>query len=180
MVPVSLAVRARVIPAAILLLTALAGCSFLVDFVDAPPDADVADFDAATDAAEVIDADAGPIDAAPDPCVGRPDGYNYDPSDTYARCCDAGAVRTVTEDHCGACFIKCNTGKGQKCQLAGPRYYCRGCSIDGDCWSNCCSLEFGTGLCAASNCTTGSCDVAICKDGTHCVVPGDASNYCAY
>ena len=172
--------RARGFPAAILLLTALAGCSFLVDFVDAPPDAAV-DFDAGVidDAAQSAEADvedAGP----PDPCVGKPDGFNYDPSDTYARCCDAGAVRTVTEDHCGACFIKCNTAKSQKCQLAGPRYYCRGCTIDGDCWSNCCSLQFGTGLCAASNCTTGACDVAICKDNTHCVVQGDASNYCSY
>ncbi|MGH7283518.1 MAG: hypothetical protein ACRELY_18485 [Polyangiaceae bacterium] len=169
--------RARVIPAAILLLTAIAGCSLLVDFTDAPPDAGVADFDAQADApASDSSEDTGP----PDPCTGKIDGYNYDPSDTYARCCDASAVRTVTDDQCGACFIKCNIAKGQKCQSAGPHYYCRGCEASTDCWSDCCSLEFGTGLCAASNCATGSCDVAICKDGTHCVVAGDASNYCAY
>jgi hypothetical protein len=179
-------VRARVAVTAFALFSAAAGCSFLVDFTDAPPDADVA-FDAAFD---VESPDAGPVsdgetnldggDAAPNPCAGKADGYNYNPADTYARCCDAGAVRTVTDDECGTCGIKCNTAKGQKCQLAGPHYYCRGCEISSDCWSNCCSLEFGTGLCAASNCTTGACDPALCKGGTRCVTPGDASNYCSY
>ncbi len=177
--------RARVSITAFALFSAVAGCSFLVDFTDAPPDAD-ASFDAAVDVSALdvepsADAqvdDAG--DAAVNPCVGKPDGYNYDPADTYARCCDAGAVRTVTDDQCGTCGIKCNTAKGQKCTLAGPHYYCRGCENSTDCWSDCCSLEFGVGLCAASNCTTGACDPALCKGNTRCVTPGDASNYCSY
>ncbi len=163
----------------------MAGCSFLVDFNDAPEadatfDAsfDVVAFDGLPTSDANADQDAGDADA--NPCVGKPDGYNYNPSDTYARCCDAGAVRTVTDDECGTCGIKCNTAKGQKCQLAGPHYYCRGCVNSPDCWSSCCSLEFGTGLCAASDCTTGACDPALCKGGTRCVTPGDASNYCSY
>lgn len=177
--------RARVIVTAIALFSAAAGCSLLVDFTDAP-DAGVtldATFDSEQPDSDVFsdgepNADAG--DGAVDPCIGKPDGYNYNPADTYARCCDAGAVRTVTDDQCGTCGIKCNTAKGQKCTLAGPHYYCRGCKLDPECWSGCCSLEFGTGLCAASVCTTGACDPALCKGGTRCVTPGDASNYCSY
>ena len=137
--------------------------------VDAPSEID----------GEPILSDAGEDADVFNPCSGKPDGYNYNPADTYARCCDAAVTETDTNDHCGACFIKCNTGKGQKCVLKGPRYYCSGCVESADCWSKCCSFSFGA-LCAASDCNAGVCDPATCKDGTHCVVPGDASNYCAY
>ncbi len=155
-----------------------------MDFEDAPLDDEAGVVDASiSDAPADIDIgspieDAGDADAF-NPCVGKADGFNYDPNDTYARCCDAAVVETNSNDHCGACFIKCNTGKGQKCTLKGPRYYCSGCALSADCWSKCCSTEFGA-LCAASDCNQGVCDPATCKDGTHCVVPGDASNYCAY
>lgn len=179
--------RARVIAFAFAAISAVAGCSLLVDFEDAPPDAS-AFADAAFDAMVpdvLANGDAGVGDAReeadpPNVCAGKADGYNYDPGDTYARCCDAGAVRTVTDDMCGTCAIKCNTAKGQKCTLEGPHYYCRGCVQSADCWSKCCSTEFGIGLCAASDCVSGVCEPALCKDGTRCTVPGDASNYCEY
>lgn len=178
--------RVRVTAAALVLLSSIAGCSFLVDFEDAPLDdeggapfdgsfADVPD--EGPDSGPAVE-DAGDADVV-NPCLGKVDGFNYNPNDTYARCCDASVVETTSNDHCGACFIKCNTGKGQSCKLKGPRYYCTGCDLSADCWSKCCSVEFGA-LCAASDCSQGVCDPATCKDGTHCVVPGDASNYCAY
>jgi hypothetical protein len=179
-------VRARVAVTAIVLFSAGAGCSFLVDFNDAPAGDDTT-FDAAFDVSALDSEPIGDADTAVDggdgavnPCTGKVDGYNFNPADPYARCCDASAVRTVTDDQCGTCDIKCNTAKGQKCQLAGPHYYCRGCVLSPDCWSGCCSTEFGTGLCAASNCVSGACQPTLCKDGTKCVVPGDASNYCEY
>ncbi|MEO8875301.1 MAG: hypothetical protein ABI461_06930 [Polyangiaceae bacterium] len=174
--------RARVTAFAIAAFFAVGGCSLLVDFEDAPADGGVyadATFDAAIPDAGEIDVEVAD-EPDPDLCIGKPDGYNYNPADPYARCCDAGAVRTVTNDRCGTCAIKCNAAKGQKCTLTGPHYYCRGCVQSPDCWSGCCSTEFGAGLCAASNCVSGLCQPALCKDGTRCVVPGDASNYCEY
>jgi hypothetical protein len=165
------------------------GCTFLVDFQAKSEDGGLG-FDAEGDDASIDDGggtgdeagdEAGTTDGTADnPCVGRANGYLWDPVDEYARCCNGIKVRTTSDEFCGTCEIACNKAKGQSCQLFRNRYYCRGCDANADCWSGCCSKQFGGGSCAASNCTTGDCNAALCKGGSVCVVPGDASNYCKY
>ncbi len=166
------------------------GCTFLVDFKEKPDT--VADFDAAEEEDTSITEDTGPgaEDAGPEdsggddananPCIGRSNGFQWDQADEYARCCNGIKVRTTVDEFCGTCEIACNKAKGQTCEQFRGRYYCRGCDAGGECWSSCCSKQFGGGTCAASNCTTGDCNATLCKGGTVCVVPGDASNYCKY
>jgi hypothetical protein len=162
------------------------GCTFLVDFQEksgrAARDLDAEAEDASADDTGTAADDSGEAADGPaqDPCVGRPNGYSWDPADEYARCCNGTKVRTTVDDFCGTCEIACNKAKGQACELFRGRFYCRGCDAGADCWSGCCSKQFGGGSCAASNCTTGECNAALCKGGTVCVVPGDASNYCKY
>jgi hypothetical protein len=164
------------------------GCTFLVDFQD-KPDAVEGELDAERDAASGDDTglvtddgggDETTGDSGQNPCVGRPNGFSWDQTDEYARCCNGIKVRTTIDEFCGTCEIACNKAKGQTCEAFRGRYYCRGCDASAECWSGCCSKQFGGGSCAASNCTTGDCNAALCKGGTVCVVPGDASNYCKY
>ncbi len=157
------------------------GCTFLVDFQDKPEEApfpDVVTKDVGGD--ELAPDDAGLDAPAVNPCIGKPNGYAWDASDEYARCCNGVMVRTVTDEFCGTCEIACNRAKGQACEEFRGRYYCRGCDANAECWSKCCSKQFGGGSCAASDCNTGACNSALCTGGTVCVVPGDASNYCKY
>jgi hypothetical protein len=164
------------------------GCTFLVDFKEKPDT--VTDFDADQEDGSLGDTGASGDDAGADdsgggdtganPCVGRSNGFQWDQADEYARCCNGIKVRTTVDEFCGTCEIACNKAKGQTCEAFRGRYYCRGCDASAECWSGCCSKQFGGGSCAASNCTTGDCNASLCKGGTVCVVPGDASNYCKY
>jgi hypothetical protein len=166
------------------------GCTFLVDFQE-KPDPIGGEFDAHREDASEDDAGIGGEDATgsdegagdgqvQNPCVGRPNGFSWDPADEYARCCNGLKVKTTVDAYCGTCEIACNKAEGQTCELFRDRFYCRGCNAGTECWSGCCSKQFGGGSCAASDCTTGLCNSAICTGGTVCVVPGDASNYCKY
>jgi hypothetical protein len=108
------------------------------------------------------------------------DGYNWDTSDSNARCCGGAPVHTDTNTNCGACGIGCNGGNGESCSLLGGRYFCRGCIYNTGCWSQCCSLSFSPPSCAASDCN-GNCSSKYCPPGSHCVVGfPNSSDYCSY
>jgi|GEM_PF-654297 len=110
----------------------------------------------------------------------REDGYNWDPSDTWKRCCGGQPLRMDTDAHCGVCGIACNASNGESCQknAANGQYYCTGCIASAGCWSGCCSTSFGTPhRCAASDCVQGLCEG--CPGGT-CHQWPDASNSCSY
>lgn len=139
-------------------------------------------------------ADGTDCAAAPDDChtagtctagkcgaVGtRADGYNWDASDTTARCCSGSPIHTDTNSDCGACGIQCNASNGESCSLLGGIYFCRGCEASSLCWSHCCSESFSPYSCAASDCA-GNCSATYCPAGTHCVVGApNSSDYCSY
>lgn len=109
-----------------------------------------------------------------------PDGHNWDPSNTWARCCNAQPLLVNTNTHCGVCGIQCDTSDGQSCKLnsVNQRYYCEGCKTSAKCWSGCCSMSYGEPYrCAASDCQ-GNC--INCPSGASCVTSSQASNVCAY
>lgn len=140
-------------------------------------------------------ADGTVCDAAPNACwkagtcengvcgtaTVRADGYNWDASDTWKRCCGGEAVRMDTNANCGVCGIQCDTSDGQSCKLnsANGKYYCEDCHASARCWSGCCSTSYGQPYrCAASDCS-GNC--ITCPSGSSCVQsPGVASLVCAY
>jgi hypothetical protein len=172
--------------AAVALVSALAaGCTFLIEFQDkedtTPLDKDAGDDGAGEedggedlDSGSAEDVDIGAV------CQGQANGFNWDPADEFARCCNGARVRTTVDEFCGTCEIACNKAKGQRCELFRGHYYCRGCDASADCWSGCCSKQFGGGSCAASNCATGACNQNVCLGGSVCATAGDASNYCKY
>jgi hypothetical protein len=80
----------------------------------------------------------------------RPDGYGYD-SDPIHRCCGGKPVSVNTAQNCGVCGINCNGGQ---CLLRLGQLYCT-CTSNTQCWSQCCSIAYGTpNICAAGNCAT--------------------------
>lgn len=111
----------------------------------------------------------------------RPDGYNWDPLDTWKRCCGGDPLRMDTNANCGVCGITCDVADGQTCALnpVNGKYYCEGCNASAACWSGCCSQSYGEPYrCAASDCD-GHC--IACPAGAQCVsTPGEASLVCAY
>ena len=166
--------------------------------VDAVVEADLLDVSAADggDGATgcAVEPDGTPCKAAPDLChtdgvckggvcmapAVRVDGYNWNASDTNARCCGGVPVYTTSNANCGACGIKCNLNNGESCSILGGHYFCRGCIASADCWSHCCSLSFSPPSCAASDCN-GNCSSTYCPPNTHCVLGnGTSSNYCSY
>jgi hypothetical protein len=124
--------------------------------------------------------DTGTDSPPPPVCEGKADGYNWDTNDTYARCCGGQQVRTVTDQNCGVCGIKCNAANSETCGVVGGRYFCTGCVASTACWSKCCSTSFTPHSCAASDCA-GNCSSTYCPLGTHCVTGGGtSSDYCSY
>lgn len=116
--------------------------------------------------------------ASPKPLA---DGYNWDPADTWRRCCGGQPLRMDTNTNCGVCGIQCNAADGQSCK-ANPvngLYYCEGCNASAACWSGCCSTSFGQPYrCAASDCD-GNC--IACPGTSTCVASGgQASLACVY
>jgi hypothetical protein len=110
----------------------------------------------------------------------RADGYNWNPADSSAICCNAAEVEADTNSNCGACGIKCNASNSESCAILGGHYFCRGCVASDACWSKCCSESFSPFSCAASDCA-GDCSATYCPAGTHCVSGGTtSSDYCAY
>jgi hypothetical protein len=110
----------------------------------------------------------------------RADGYNWNPSDASAICCNATEVEADTNSNCGACGIACNASNGESCAILGGHYFCRGCIASDACWSQCCSTSFSPYSCAASDCE-GNCSATYCPAGTHCVSGGStSSDYCSY
>ena len=120
---------------------------------------------------------AGGVCGAP---KARADGYNWDPSDSWKRCCGGKALRMDTDANCGVCGVQCNPSNGESCALnaANNQYYCTGCNASSACWSGCCSNSYGTPRrCAASDCVQGLC--VGCPDGS-CKQWSNASNSCSY
>lgn len=174
----------------------LGACTFLVEFEEraeagAGLDGSFEDDAPVTlpDTGAVVPTDARPPETGPggNPCLGQPQGFNYQPGDPAARCCSGQPVRTDTNDNCGACGLSCNVGAQHQCTAAAGHYYCLGCNLaagggNGGCWSNCCSITyFGQGACAPNTCSNGQCDQSKCTQfGATCQVVGDASNICGY
>jgi hypothetical protein len=155
---------------------AASGCTFLIDFRDQ-------DAGTATDASVTSDEGAPEVDAGPLCQPDAADGTRWDTADNTARCCGGKPARTNTDEHCGACGIRCNTAQGQKCAKIVDQWYCVGCGSVGNdsCWSKCCSVQFyAAGACAASVCATGACNQAVCPKGTTCKSASGSSNYCGY
>jgi hypothetical protein len=99
--------------------------------------------------------------------VRRPDGYNYDSSNPWLRCCGGNAINTQTDkNNCGGCGVPCLNG--HTCITSHGQAYCS-CtsSTTSDCWSGCCSTYYGTPyVCAAGNCQTNTC-LSSCPGGAH-------------
>jgi len=115
------------------------------------------------------------------PPTKRPDGFNWDGSDPWRRCCNGEPLRMDTNENCGVCGISCDPTDGQSCKLnpVNVRYYCEGCNASVNCWSGCCSTSFGLPYrCAASDCE-GNC--IACPGTSTCVNSGgQASLVCVY
>jgi hypothetical protein len=106
-----------------------------------------------------------------------PDGAQWLAGNDNARCCGGAEVMTTSVDNCGVCGVKCKSS--QTCEnINDGHYFCTPCSVDPDCWSNCCSFTIKD-HCSPSNCSTGICAVPnVCPDGAHC--QADTVNYCSY
>lgn len=81
----------------------------------------------------------------------QPTGYQYDATYQH-RCCGGNPTDVFTDVHnCGVCGIDCNGGS---CAALHNAHYCT-CTSNAQCWSNCCSIAYGTPYtCAAGNCST--------------------------
>jgi hypothetical protein len=133
-----------------------------------------------------------PCAPAPDPCHAagtcdgagncgapgvQPDGTVADPSQPLLRCCQGTPSRIDSPDNCGACGLSCN---GHDClQTHGGHYYC-GCWGNADCWSGCCTAEFGAPwVCSAVSCSTGM-PLACPGNATYSAENADGPSYCHY
>jgi hypothetical protein len=93
----------------------------------------------------------------------RPTGFNYDPGNYLARCCNGVPTTINTPDNCGACGISCG---GRGCVNTGatnPEQWWCSCTASSLCWSGCCA-------------TGNVCSPSTCGEPAHCITcPGGSS-----
>jgi hypothetical protein len=93
------------------------------------------------------------------PGIARPDGYNYDTSDSLAQCCGGAPVKINSVQNCGVCGNTCGAGSG--CVMNNrPCDILKGCPGSSPSWLCTCS--------PSSQCMLPICCNGLCTDS--CVI----------
>jgi hypothetical protein len=81
----------------------------------------------------------------------HPDGYNYDSGNYLARCCGGAPTSLNSPGNCGACGIKCASGRCINTgSTNGQQWWCS-CTASSECWSGCCA-DGSPSVCSPSSC----------------------------
>jgi hypothetical protein len=95
----------------------------------------------------------------------HPDGYNYDSGNYLARCCGGSPTSINSPNDCGACGIKCASGRCINTGSTNAQQWWCSCTANSECWSGCCA-DGSPPVCSPSSCGS----PAKCID-----CPGNAS-----
>jgi hypothetical protein len=108
----------------------------------------------------------------------RPDGYNYEAGNYLARCCGGAPTSINSPNNCGACGIKCASGRCIDTGAKNEQQWWCSCSASSECWSGCCA-DGSPSVCSPSSC--GSTAKCIACPGNATCTPSQTPHYwCHY
>jgi hypothetical protein len=108
----------------------------------------------------------------------RPDGYNYESGNYLARCCGGSATSINSPSNCGACGIKCASGRCVNTGAANEQQWWCSCTASSECWSGCCA-DGSPSVCSPSSCgSTAKC--IQCPGNASCTQSQAPHYWCHY
>jgi len=108
----------------------------------------------------------------------HPDGYNYDTGNYLARCCGGTPTSINTPNNCGACGLRCASGRCINTGATNSQQWWCACSASSECWSNCCA-DGSPPVCSPSSCgSTARC--ITCPGGASCTASQTPHYWCHY
>ena len=108
----------------------------------------------------------------------HPDGYNYDSGNYLARCCGGAPTSINTPNNCGACGLKCASGRCINPGATNNQQWWCSCTASSECWSGCCA-DGSPPVCSPSSCgSTARC--IACPGGASCTASQTPHYWCHY
>lgn len=108
----------------------------------------------------------------------RLEGYNYDSTNYLARCCGGAPTSINTASNCGACGLRCASGKCINTGATNSQQWWCTCSGNSECFSNCCA-DGSPSVCSPSSCgSTAKC--TSCPGGASCTAEQNPHYWCHY
>jgi hypothetical protein len=108
----------------------------------------------------------------------RPDGYNYEAGKYLSRCCGGTPTSINSASNCGACGIKCASGRCINTGAANEQQWWCSCTASSECWSGCCA-DGSPPVCSPSSCgSTAKC--IDCPGNASCTAKQTPHYWCHY
>lgn len=108
----------------------------------------------------------------------RADGYNYDSSKYLARCCGGTPTSINSPNDCGACGIRCASGRCINTGSKNEQQWWCACSASSECWSGCCA-DGSPPVCSPSSCGSPA-KCLTCPGGASCTQEQNPHYWCHY
>jgi hypothetical protein len=108
----------------------------------------------------------------------RPDGHNYDSGNYLARCCGGTPTSINTPNNCGACGLKCASGRCINPDATNNQQWWCSCVANSECWSGCCA-NGSPPVCSPSTCGSPA-RCTACPGGASCTASQTPHYWCHY